>query len=317
MRWWDKLHLRFRSLLARDTVERELDAELRFHLEAQIAENSASGMSAEDARSAALRAIGGLAQIAEECRDTRNVGAAENIVQDVRFGLRMLAKNPGFTAAAVLTLAVGIGFNTLAFSSIKSLLLGGLPVSEPDRLILGEALRDGFDPAGTSLLQYTALRRETNAFSSTGLSHDQSFLLRGKTEAEQVRGAAVSPGFFETLGTTPFLGRVMRADESRTHGPAVVLLAYDFWQRRFGGIPDVIGQTVELDGQSYTIVGVMPRAFDYPSRTQMWIALQVDPETAPDEVRTTHGNIFVARLRPGVSLRQAEAATKRIARQLE
>src|SRR5262249_47288752 len=268
MRWWDKLHLRFRSLLARDTVERELDAELRFHLEEQIAENSASGMSAEDARSAALRAIGGLAQIAEECRDTRNVRAAENIVQDVRFGLRMLAKNSGFTAAAVLTLAIGIGFNTLAFSAIKALLLGALPVTEPDQLVLGEALREGFDPAGTSLLQYTALQRESTAFASTGLSLDQSFLLRGKTEAEQVRGAAVSPGFFATLGTTPFLGRAMSTEESRPGGPAVVLLAYDFWQRRFGGAPDIVGQPVDLDGRSYLIWGGSPRGFDFPSRTQ-------------------------------------------------
>src|SRR5262249_33799410 len=148
MRWLDKVQLRLRSFFARDAVEQELDTELRFHLEEQIAENIANGMSSEIARSAALRTIGGMAQIAEECRDTRHVATPENIAQDVRFGLRMLAKNPGFTAAAVLTLAVGIGFNTLAFSSIKSLLLGGLPVSEPDRLILGEALRDGFDPAG-------------------------------------------------------------------------------------------------------------------------------------------------------------------------
>src|SRR5215475_5817206 len=301
MRWWDKLHLRVRSLLARDAVEQELDIELRFHLEEQIAENIASGMSAEEARSAALRTIGGLAQIAEECRDTRKIRAAENIVQDVRFGLRMLTKNPGFTAAAVLTLAIGIGFNTLAFSAIKALLLGAIPVTEPDRLVLGEALRDGFDPAGTSLVQFTALKREMNAFASTGLSLDQSFLLRGKTEAEQVRGATVSPGFFETLGTTPFLGRAMSTEESRPGGPAVVLLAYDFWQRRFGGAPDIVGQPVDLDGRSYTVVGVMPRGFDYPSRTQVWVALQVDPETAPAEIRTPHGNIFVARLRLGVS----------------
>src|SRR5215471_4461863 len=310
MRWWDKLHLRLRSLLARDAVEQELDTELRFHLEEQIAENVASGMSAEEARSAALRTIGGLAQIAEECRDTRKIRAAENIVQDVRFGLRMLTKNPGFTAAAVLTLAIGIGINTLAFSAISALLLGSLPVTEPDRLVLGEALRDGFDPAGTSLVQFAALQKETNAFSSTGLSLDQSFLLRGKTEAEQLRGAAVTPGFFETLGATPILGRAMTHEESRPGGPPVVVLAYDLWQRRFGGAREVIDQSVELDGRSYTIIGVMPRGFDYPSRTQAWIAMDVDPETAPAEVRAVHGNIFVARLRSGVSFRQADAATK-------
>src|SRR5262249_23161052 len=166
----------------------------------------ASGMSEDEARSAALRTIGGLTQIAEDCRDARNVGTAETLAQDVRFGARMLVKNPGFTAAAVVTLAIGIGFNTLAFSAISALLLGSLLVTAPDGLVLGEALRDGFDPAGTSLVQFAALQKETNAFSSTGLSLDQSFLLRGKTEAEQLRGAAVTPGFFETLGATPILG---------------------------------------------------------------------------------------------------------------
>lgn len=317
MRWQDKLHLRLRSLFARDAVERELDAELRFHLEEQIAENVAAGMSADEARSAALRTVGGLTQIAEDCRDARNVGGADTLAQDVRFGARMLVKNPGFTAAAVLTLAIGIGFNTLAFSAINALLLGSLPVTEPDSLVLGEALREGFDAAGTSLVQFAALQKETNAFSSTGLSLDQSFLLRGKIEAEQLRGAAVTPGFFETLGATPILGRGMTLEESRPGGPPVVVLAYDLWQRRFGGVSDVIGQSVDLDGRSYTVIGVMPRGFDYPSRTQAWIAMDVDPETAPAEVRTAHGNIFVARLRHGVSFRQADAATKRLASQLQ
>ncbi|HEX7958569.1 MAG TPA: ABC transporter permease [Terriglobales bacterium] len=317
MRWQDKLRLRLRSLFARNAVEQELDAELRFHLEEQIAENVASGMSAEEARSAALRTIGGLTQIAEDCRDARSVGAAESLAQDVRFGARMLVKNPGFTAAAVLTLAIGIGFNTLAFSAINALLLGSLPVTEPDRLVLGEALRDGFDPAGTSLVQFAALQKETKAFSTTGLSLDQSFLLRGKTEAEQLRGAVVTPGFFETLGATPILGRGMSREESRPGGPPVVVLAYDLWQSRFGGARDLIGESVDMDGQTYTIIGVMPRGFDYPSRTQAWVAMQVDPETAPAEVRNVHGNIFVAWLRYGVSFRQADAAMKRLAKQVQ
>src|SRR5262249_10161142 len=150
----------------------------------------------------------------------RNVGRAETIGQDLRFGMRMLKKNRGFTAVALLTLAIGIGFNTLAFSAIKAVLLGTLPVADPDRLGLGEALREGFDPAGTSLLEYTALRNEQRVFSSTALSIDRSVLLRGNTEAEQVHAAAISPGFFETLGTAPVVGRGLSTDESRPGGPA-------------------------------------------------------------------------------------------------
>jgi len=243
MRWSSKLRLRLRSLFQRDAVERELDSELRFHLEEQIAENIASGMKPDEAKYAASRAMGGITQIAEQCREARNVGLVETTWHDLRFGARMLAKNPAFSTVAVLTLAVGIGFNTMSFSAVTALLFGGLPVKDPDRLVLGEALREGFDPAGTSLLQYTVLRGEQKAFASTALSIDRSFLLRGNTEAEQVHVAAVSPGFFETLGTAPILGRDLSREESRPGGPAAVLLAYGFWQRRFGGDPNVIGQS--------------------------------------------------------------------------
>ncbi|HWY69330.1 MAG TPA: ABC transporter permease [Terriglobales bacterium] len=317
MRWSSKLRLRLRSLFQRDAVERELDSELRFHLEEQIAENIASGMKPDEAKYAASRAMGGITQIAEQCREARNVGLVETTWHDLRFGARMLAKNPAFSTVAVLTLAVGIGFNTMSFSAVTALLFGGLPVKDPDRLVLGEALREGFDPAGTSQLQYTVLRGEQKAFASTALSIDRSFLLRGNTEAEQVHVAAVSPGFFETLGTAPILGRDLSREESRPGGPAAVLLAYGFWQRRFGGDPNVIGQSLVLDDRSYSVVGVMPPGFDYPTRTQAWVALEVDPETAPMQLRTAHGSIFVARLREGVSLLQAAQASKESVRHLE
>src|SRR5437868_2723356 len=184
MRAWNSLRLLLRTLVQRDIVDRELDAELRFHLEEQVAENLAAGMTPAEARRAALIAMGGMTQIAEECREARNVGLAETVWQDLRFGARMLAKDPAFTLVTVATLAVGIGFNTLAFSASHALLFGRLPVDAPDRLVLGEALREGFDPAGTSLVQYTALRDE-QVFSHTALSIDRSFLLRGNTEPEQ------------------------------------------------------------------------------------------------------------------------------------
>src|SRR5438876_12058231 len=130
MRWHYKLRLRLRSLFGRSAVERELATELRFHLEEQIAENIAAGMPGEEARTAALRTMGGLAQIAEDCRDARKVRAAETLWQDVRFGARMLTKNPGFTLVAVLTLALGIGLNTFAFSAVSTLLFSTLPVQD-------------------------------------------------------------------------------------------------------------------------------------------------------------------------------------------
>src|SRR5262249_29219845 len=146
------------------------------------------------------------------CREMRNVNFVENVLYDLRFGARTLAKNGAFTAVAVLTLAVGIGFNTFSFSAVSALLFSGLPVKAPERLVLGEALRQGFDPGGTSLLEFAALHKEQRAFAASALSIDRSFLLRGNTEAEDVHAAAISPGFFETLGTAPILGRSLSAE---------------------------------------------------------------------------------------------------------
>jgi putative ABC transport system permease protein len=317
MRAWSRFRLRVRSLFRSHAVERELDAELRVHLDALIAENVAAGMRPDEARSAALKTMGGIAQVAEACRDARNIGLAEATWQDVRFGARMLARHPAFSAVTVLTLAVGIGFNTLAFSAGRALLSGRLPVDAPDRLVLGEALREGFDAGGTSLVEYSALRNEEKAFSHTAVSIDRSFLLRGRTEAEQVRAAAISPGFLETLGTSPVLGRGLSADEGKPRGPSAVLLAHGFWQRRFGSDPSVVGQPLELDGRSYTIVGIMPPGFDYPTRTQAWVALDVDPDAAPMPLRTSHGYIFVARLRAGVSREQAADVARQAVHRLE
>ena len=317
MRWWSKLQLRLRSLFRRHAVEQELSSELQFHLEELIEEKMAAGMAPEEARCAALRAMGSLTQIADKCRDERNVGLAETTWLDLRFGARMLKNNPGFTSVAVLTLAAGIGFNTVSFSAVRALLFGELPIRDPDRLVLGEALRQGFDPAGTSLLEYSWLGREERAFASKALSIDRSFLLRGTTDPEQVHAAAVSPGFFETLGTAPILGRWPSQQESKPGGSAVVLLGYGFWQRKFGGDRTVIGKSIDLDDRSYRIIGVMPRGFDYPTSTQAWLPLDLDPETAPMPQRILHAYIFVARLREGVSFAQAAEVGRQVARQLE
>src|SRR5438045_255394 len=192
MRGLDKFALRLRSVFGRNAVEHELNAELRFHLDEQIAENLAAGMAPGEARAAALRSLGGVAQIAEECRDARNVRTAEHLWQDARFGLRMLAKNPGFTAVAVLTLALGLGLNTFAYSAVRALLFAGLPVQEPDRLVLGESLREGFDPGGTSLIEYAA-QKQTPAFTSSALSIDRLLLLRGMARARDLAVGAASP----------------------------------------------------------------------------------------------------------------------------
>jgi predicted permease len=315
MRWWDTLRLRVRSLSRGGLVDRELDAELQFHLDELTAEFVASGLTLNEARKAAQRAMGGVAQIAEACRDARRVAFVETAWQDVRYGARLLAKQPAFTAVALLTLAIGIGFTTFAFSAGRALLFAHLPVHDPDGLILGESLREGFDPGGSSLLEYASLRG-LPVFSSAAVSIDRALLLRADAETEQVNGAAVSPGFFETLGIAPALGRAFSSDEGRPGGPPAVLLRYGFWQRRFGADPAIVGRTLRLNDRGYTVVGVLPRGFDYPNRTDAWIALDVDPVAAPLPLRTIKAYIFVGRLAPGVTFPMAVDRVKEAARRL-
>jgi predicted permease len=315
MRWWDTLRLRVRSLVCGSRVDQELDAELQFHLDELTAEFVEAGLTPDAARAAARRAMGGVAQIAEECRDTWRVALVETVWRDMRYGARLLAKHPAFTAVTILTLAIGIGFNTFAFSAGRALLFAHLPVDEPDRLILGESLREGFDPGGSSLIEYAALRG-LPVFSRAAVSIDRTLRLHDAPEAELVDGAAVSDGFFETLGVTPMLGRVFSADESRPGGPRAVLLGQGYWQRRFGGDPGVVGRTLHLDDRAYTVVGVLPRGFDYPNRTAAWIALDVDPVAAPLPVRTIKSYIFVARLAPAVTFAMALDRVKEAARGL-
>ena len=315
MRWWDTLRLRVRSLVRGRRVDRELAAELQFHLDELTAEFREAGLAPDDARAAARRAMGGMSQIAEDCRDARRVALVETVWRDLRYGGRLLAKHPAFTAVTILTLAIGIGFNTFAFSAGRALLFAHLPVHEPDRLVLGESLREGFDPGASSLIEYASLRR-LPVFSSAAVSIDRALLLHGATEAEQLDGAAVSDGFFETLGVRPLLGRVFSADESRPGGSPAILLAHGYWQRRFGGDPGVVGQTLRLDNRGYTVVGVLPRGFDYPNHTDAWIPLDVDSAAAPLPLRTVKSYIFVARLAHAVTFAMALDRVKDAARSL-
>ncbi len=241
----------------------------------------------------------------------------QTLWQDLRYGARMLLKQPGFSLICIAALALSIGANTAIFSAANALLLRPLPVEDIDRLVSTFALREGFDPFACSFLEYAAYRDRTHLFSSSGVATQRSFNLIGQGEPERVRGATVMADYLSTLGTKPMLGRVFSADEDRPGGPPVALIGYTFWQKHFAGSAGAIGQPLNLDGRTYTVLGVMPAGFDLPAAAEIWLPLQTNIENLPLSERAATANEILARLVPGVTVKQADTELKAIARQLE
>jgi putative ABC transport system permease protein len=241
----------------------------------------------------------------------------EALWHDVRYGARMLLKQPGFTLIAVAALALSIGANTAIFSAINTLLLRPLPIENIDRLVFSVALREGFDPFGSSFLEYAAYRDRSHSFVSSGIATQRSFNLIGQGEPERVRGATVMADYLATLGVKPVIGRVFSAEEDKPGGPPVALISYGLWQKHFAGNTAAIGQSLNLDGRSYSIVGVMPPGFDLPGAAEIWTPFQVNIDTLPLAERTVRRGDIIARLKRSVDLKQADTELKAIARQLE
>ena len=263
MRFVYKLPLRLRSLFRRHGVEQELSDELSFHLGKLMEENSARGMAPEEARYAALRELGGVEQIKEECRDMRRVNLIETLVQDLRYALRMLRKSPGFTMVAVLTLALGIGANTAMFSLIDAVVLRMLPVQRPDELALVKRYNPGWGQASTSFTNtlWEQIRDQQDVFSGVfAWDTDKLDLARGGA-VHLANIAWVSGGFFNALGLQPAAGRLIAPSDDLRGCPAVVVLSYGFWQGHFGGANSAIGSALALNGHPFEVIGVAPSGF--------------------------------------------------------
>ncbi len=241
-----------------------------------------------------------------------------SLLQDLRYGLRMLARSPGFTTVAVLTLALGIGANTAIFSVFYGVLLRPLPYPEPDRLVWmwPANLRTG-QPYGGAISppDFLDYRRRSTVFEHLAAFLPIDTTVAGSGEAERVPSAAVSAGFFETLGVKPVLGRTIFPDDEQVQRPQAVVLSYGLWQARFGGNPQVIGRTMNVDGQGMTIVGVMPAGFEFPKAVQLWNPLPFKMDEM--QVRRFHFIRTIGRLKPGVTLGQAEAQMTSVSLSLE
>ena len=270
MRWFYKMPLRFRSLLTRGRVEQELTDELRYHLDKLVEVKVGRGMTAEEARYAALRELGGVEQIKEECRDMRRVNYIENLLQDVRYGLRQLRRNPGFAAVALLSLALGIGANTAIFQLLDAVRLRMLPVESPQQLaevhLTNRHGRLGSFFNWHAMLTYAIweqLRANHEPFSGVVAWAPDDLNLAPRGEVHLVHGIWVSGDFFNVLGVQPLLGRMFTdADDQRGCGAgAGAVVSYSFWQRELGGEASAIGRKLTVDYHPVEVLGVTPASF--------------------------------------------------------
>ncbi|MBO0721183.1 MAG: ABC transporter permease, partial [Blastocatellia bacterium] len=305
------------ALLHKRQAEDELDDELRYHIERQTEQNIRLGMNPEEAYHAARKTFGGVEQAKERSRDARGVRWIEDFWQDLRYGARMLVKQPGFTLMVVATLALGIGANSAIFSVVNAVLLNPLPYPDADRIMnlsTYEHAQPEYD-RGVSYLNFLDWQKQQSVFTQLAVSRNQSFNLTGGGEPEIVSGAFISPEAFSLLEVQPIRGRVFTAGDNRLDSARTAMLGYAFWQRRFGGENSVIGRTLRLDDQAYTIIGVMPPRFKFGG-AEVWVPIGLFANQSPNIARTASYNTVVGRLKPGVRIEQARAEINAISARL-
>ena len=317
MNWLQKLQGRFRSLFQKDKPDARMDDEMRSHIDMQTQENIEAGMKPEEARYAALRQFGWVESIKDTCRERRGGHWIQDFGQDIRYGARMLYQYPAFTAIAVLTLALGVGANTAIFSVVNAVLLR--PLAYPDSGQLVWLCERGFDWSGGSI-SYPNLvdwKNQQSVFEHFGGYSGNSFTLTGAGEPARLEGALLSADVFAALRTRPELGRVFREDEDKPGGPPVAVISHALWQDRFGGDAGIVNRAINLDGNAYTVLGIMPAGFAFPNKVDVWLALGPYSAQSSWQKRDYHPGLFgLARLKPGVSLEQARANLDTVALRL-
>ena len=327
MRWFHKSRLRLRSLFRKQQADRELSNELQFHLQYQIDEFVAGGMNPQEARYAALRSLGGIEQFKQECRDMRGVSFVEHIQQDLRFGFRMLLRNPGFSILAVLCLTVGIGANAAVFSWIEGVLFRPYPrVAHQERLlVLAGTARGtpGFDEV--SWPDFLDLQKNCKLVDAVVAEKIVGTTLSIGDRAERTTGSIVSANYFDAMGVRPVLGRGFVPDEdSGRNAHPVVVISYQLWQDRFRGDPAIVGKTQMFNGLPHTIIAVTPEGFygtfvGYPF--QFWVPASMqetfDSTGYKLEDRGARWIEGFVRLKSGVTAAQAQAEISGVAGRLE
>jgi predicted permease len=312
---------KFIALFRNAHIEDELKREIASHLVLLEDDFRQQGMPQEEARVAARRAYGGVERAKQLHRDERSILWLGQTGQNLRYAFRKLCQSPGFTFTVVLILALGIGATTAMFSLIDGILLRPLPLSEPDRLVvLGDHLGKGLD-LGVTAREIGTYSRATSAFSSLGAYTPRTYELSGGATPEDVHAARLTAGIFPTLGVQPIIGRVFTQQQEDAHQP-VAVISYSLWVNRYHRNPRIVASSIELDRTVYSIIGVMPRSFEFPlvagslEHAQLWVPLSLTPEELSEKSAGYWGYHMVARLKNGIHLSQAAQDTDRVAQQI-
>jgi putative ABC transport system permease protein len=330
--WKDEVRRRLSGLRLTPTRETEIVEELSQHLEDRHEQALRNGASEEEAYRAALQELTesdllaqGLSRVERPVRlepvvpgTPRRFGMLGDLKHDLRYGVRMLWKNPGFTAVAVVALALGIGANSAIFSVVNTVLLQPLPYKEPERLVMvwEDDTKHGYPNDTPAAANYVDWREQNQVFEGMAAMADQSFNLTGSGEPERIDGKRVNANLFELLGAAPQHGRAFAAEEDRPGANKVVILSHALWQRRFGSDAGLVGRTLTLNGEGHTVVGVMPADFQFPDRqADLWVPIAFTQQEAANRGR--HYLEVVARLKRGVTLEQARAEMSTIAARLQ
>jgi len=310
-----KLLRKIRALFQKPRLDREMAEEMRTHVELQTQANLNAGMSPDEARHGALRQFGHADGLKEQVREQRGWLWLENILRDLCLGARMLRKNPGFTVVAVLTLALGIGACTAIFSVVNAVLLRPLDYFESERIVV---LREISPPPAVqesvvSAPNFLDWEKRAASFSSLAAYTNAAVNFTGGDEPQQLAGLKVTARYFDVFGIRPALGRVFLPADDRAGNERAVVLSYPFWQRAFGGAADIVGRTLQLDGEPFTVIGV---ASSTPVRTDVWLPMAFTTEQTSEENRGAHWLNVAGRLKPDVAVTQAAAEMKVVAAQV-
>ena len=327
---FNDLVFRLRAIFNRASMESDLDDELRFHFDREVARHIASGVAPEEAKRRAQVGFGGMTQVREDCREARGINFLESALQDLRYALRMLRKTPGFTMVALLTLALAIGATTAVFSVVNAILLRPLPYPHADRIVIpwlvsppGVNIGSEYFPWGQ--VQFRLLKNESHPFQDLGAFQNDSFNLSGSGEPALLDGFRTSAGFFPALGVSPILGRTYTPAEDAPGHEHVVVISHRLWSERFGNDPAILGRSLNLNAIPYTVIGVMPAnfafpraeempvSFNFPREPQLWVPLAI-PEVAPPGPSEL---AVISRLKPGLNLSQAQAQMNVVTRHAE
>jgi predicted permease len=300
----------------RKEMMQDFDADVRDHISRETQDNIDRGMSPEQARLAAIRKFGNVTQVKENTREVWTTLWLEQFVQDIRNGLRMLRKSPGFAAVAILTLALGIGANTAIFSVVNAVVLQPLPYAHANQLVVVSETSRSIPPtaqiqSSESYMNFLDWQRDAKSFSALAAYQYNDLTLTGHGAPATIQGAMTSSSLFSTFGAAPLLGRTLEAQDDVKGAPRVVVIGEGLWRDQLGADPNIVGKTIQLDSESFTVVGVMPADFRYPDQTppsEYWIpAMQCPTFASFIEQRGPKFLFMIGRLNPGVSNAQAES----------